>query len=564
MSEQDNETTVSQFTVKKRAIIYARVSGDDRKYATSGIEAQLSDCRKYAQKKNYNIIGEFFEEPEKNTSGFDWLPELKKILKLAQHNSFDVLVVRELDRLARNKFKQMSIENSLEQYDIKVEYVIGQYADTSEGKLLKGLMSEFAEFERTKIDERTTRGRRKAVAQGNVMIGGSKAPYGYDCKDIGGVRTLVVNEQEAATVRLIFDLFVNRQYTLHALADYLDDHNIPKPAKGNNHKKRTCQQNVKGWSTGTIYGILGNETYIGRWYYDKTKNVKEKLTGKRRNIPRPRNEWLLVNVSPILNGEIFEAAQKRKATNKYQKGKHRKYSYLLGGMTKCKNCNNGMSGITKVQGDNKWGYYKCNSAHFPKRYGFKCENSKMYKIKVVEDVVWGWIKSILLDENLLDQVLNEYNQIQFEEKQPITGMIEANQAKIEEFQNEKQRLIDGYAAGILSLYDIAPKKTELDKSIQNLKDAITELQADLDFNALNDDELDLIHEYAQRIRKAIDEADNDFEVKRRVLELLMVEVTLSEDDEGKWADIRCVLGNEHLAADYAKPGCNGSASRRSE
>ena len=367
----------------KKAVLYARVSGDDRKYATSGIDGQLADCRNYAREKGYQIVGQYFETRDKHTSGAEWLPELEKVLKLALQRDYDVLVVREVDRLARNRFKQMSIENELQRMSIDVEYVVGQYEDTPEGRLLKGLMGEFAEFEREKINQRTRRGVLRSVSAGNVMIGGSYAPYGYDIEKINGRRVLVINEREAIVVRLIYDLYVNHEYTLHALADYLDRHHIPKPAKGNNHKKITNTENKKGWSVGTLNGILNNETYVGRWYYRKTKSIKDPKTGKRRNVPRSKSEWILVNVLALLNEAIFKAAQKIKTRNKRQIGKNHKHVYALGGMLTCGHCNNHMSGMTKVYKDNKYGYYKCNAHHLPKRYGFKCDNAQ-YKMENVD------------------------------------------------------------------------------------------------------------------------------------------------------------------------------------
>lgn len=78
----------------KRAILYARVSGDDRKYATSGIESQLADCRKYAGERGYEVVAEVYETPDKATSGADWLPELDRVMKLAQGGAFDVQIGR--------------------------------------------------------------------------------------------------------------------------------------------------------------------------------------------------------------------------------------------------------------------------------------------------------------------------------------------------------------------------------------------------------------------------------------------------------------------------------------
>ena len=46
----------------KRAVLYARVSGDDRKYATSGVDGQLDDCRKYANEKGTKLSMNFLKK----------------------------------------------------------------------------------------------------------------------------------------------------------------------------------------------------------------------------------------------------------------------------------------------------------------------------------------------------------------------------------------------------------------------------------------------------------------------------------------------------------------------
>jgi len=298
MQNQTENKSILAGGVRQRAVLYARVSGDDRKYATSGIEGQLNDCRKHAQDNGYNIVAEYFEEPDIQTSGYVWLPELEKILKLAAQNAFDVLVVRELDRLARNRFKQMSVENRLSDLGIEVEYVIGQYDNTPEGRMLKGLMGEFAEYERGKIMERTRRGRRKALEAGKVF--GSQATYGYDID----ARSFVVNEAEAGVVRLIFELYVIKQLAIPTIADYLDNRNIPKPAKRACHKATTDKEKQRGWSWGTIHNLIENETYIGNLYYGKTTSTKDR-NGKRKRIKLPKNQWVKIDVPAIISDELF-------------------------------------------------------------------------------------------------------------------------------------------------------------------------------------------------------------------------------------------------------------------
>ncbi len=143
------------------------MSGDDRRTATSSIDGQLAECRRYCEQRGYHVVGEVFEDPEKATSGANWLPELDRILMLASSRAFDILVVREIVRLGRNRFKQMSVEIELESHGVLVEYVIGQFEHSAEGRLLKGMMSEFAEYEREKnkathpTGQATLRGGRK-------------------------------------------------------------------------------------------------------------------------------------------------------------------------------------------------------------------------------------------------------------------------------------------------------------------------------------------------------------------------------------------------------------------
>ena len=376
-----------------KAVIYARVSGDDTKTATSSIDAQLADGRKYAADKGYSVVGEFAEAPDKKTSGADWLPEIDNLIKLAQAGGYDVLIVHKVDRLARNRFKHMSIENSLNYAGVRVEYVNGQYADSPEGRLLKGMVSEFAEYEREKITERLKSGKNRKVAAGNVVAGKIRAPYGYDATTVDGLKQLATNEYEAVIVRTIFDLYGNKGYTLYQLKEYLDDHRIEKPGKKGNYtgqKTNTNREAIPGWSVGTISMILNSETYVGRWYYRKTKRTKVG-EGKYKQVKRPRSEWLMVEVPAIVSEDLFNKVQTRRDRNKRQKRKHKKHLYILGGMITCGHCGLNVSGVTKVQNENSWGYYKCNARHLPKKFGFRCELPQ-FRVADVDSTVWEWIR----------------------------------------------------------------------------------------------------------------------------------------------------------------------------
>lgn len=529
----------------KRAILYARVSGDDRKNATSSIEGQLAECRQYAVQRGYNIVGEALEDPDKQTSGADWLPELDRLIRLAPSGTFEVLVCREVDRLARNRFKQLATEIELENHGVRVEYVIGQFEDTDEGRLLKGLVSEFAEFERSKIRRRTHNGKLRSIEAGNVMIGGSVAPYGYDIALVNECRTLAINKQEAEVVRMIFGLYGVKMLSIGEIAEYLDAHKVPLPSKGNNHRKIS---KLPMWSTSTIAGLLDQETYLGRWHYRKTRTIKDPKTGKTRNVPRPRDEWMEITVPAIITEELFAAAQKRKTANKIQKGRQRKHEYTLGGMVRCGHCHSTASGMTKYDRGRAYAYYRCNVAHMPRKFGSECNNI-LYRVDRVDASVWSWITSLLLEPTVLRQALEDYQKEQSQRTQPQLSMLESTQARMADLEAQRTRLVEAYSKGVLSLDELASQKTSLDKEIGDLAQAVALLRSETEPHLLTEERVETIEGIAKDMRDSVLELGDDLQTKRAIFQLLDVQVKLSFDGKQRWVKVECTLGSANCAVE---------------
>ena len=118
------------------------------------------------------------------------------------------------------------------------------------------------------------------------------------------------------------------------------------------------------WSGGMVRHILKNETYIGTWYYGKTQmiedgvkhpHVSKKGTGKQ--VRRPRDEWIPVEVPPIIEKDLFELAQQRFVLNKKLAKRNTKHEYLLGRRLTCAKCGYTYVGRTRR---GKHYYYFCN------------------------------------------------------------------------------------------------------------------------------------------------------------------------------------------------------------
>jgi site-specific DNA recombinase len=111
------------------------VSGDDRGKEGRNLAGQLDLCRKYVLERGWHIVAELAEDDRGAPGASFELPQLNQIREMAQAGEFDVLVVREIDRLSRKLAKQLVVEEELNRLDVKIAYVLAEYDDSPEGRL---------------------------------------------------------------------------------------------------------------------------------------------------------------------------------------------------------------------------------------------------------------------------------------------------------------------------------------------------------------------------------------------------------------------------------------------
>ncbi len=145
----------------KKIAIYGRVS-------TSGqsSDIQLQECRGYAERSSYQIVGEYCDTIS-GTTGKDDRAALTRLLEDAFLKRFDTVVVYSIDRLGRCLKHCLEILDTLRER--QVQFIsIKQQIDTgsSVGKLIFEIFAVLASYERTQILERTALGRERAKARG--------------------------------------------------------------------------------------------------------------------------------------------------------------------------------------------------------------------------------------------------------------------------------------------------------------------------------------------------------------------------------------------------------------
>ncbi len=493
----------------QKAAIYARVSGDDRAKEGRNLESQLQMCREYAARLGCRVIAELAED-DRGAGGADRdLPQLVRLLEMAQAGEIEVLVVREMDRLARSLVKQLLIEEQLQGLGVAIEYVLGDYPDTPEGQLSKHIRAVISDYERQKIRERVIRGRRNAARAGRVVMSGGRPPYGSSRSEDGS--QLVVYEPEAEIVRTIFRWYVtgdenDRRLSSVKIADRLREARVP--TYEDTHGIVTKRAGFAAWYSGRILAILHNETYAGRWLYGR----------------RGPKEVIAVAVPSVVSRDIWDAAQVQAVRNRIISANvNRRHDYLLQGCLVCGRCGHSVYSMQRVVGGKQYRYYVCGART---RHGQACD-LPYFRAGDVDTVVWTWICNLLLDPDRLRAGLLDLQQEQASGDSPLHAEIARLDTRIAGQETQLERLLDLYLAAAFDVDALQERRERIESGLDALRSERATFAARL-AAVIGDEEIRDLVRFAEAVGEELRSAD--FEARRHVVEALQVEGNLSLKD----------------------------------
>jgi site-specific DNA recombinase len=532
-----------------RAVLYARVSGDDRQNATSSLQGQLDLCRDYALNQGWQIIAELAED-ERGASGalYD-LPQLNKALELAKAGEFDVLVTRELDRLARKLAKQLVIETEFSRSGVIIAYAIGNYEDTPEGQLNKQIRAVIAEYERVKINERMVSGRRRTVKAGNVLVHGNP-PYGYTIqKDDHGAR-LIIEETTAEIVRMIFEWYVINQWGAPKICRELNRLEVPPPSVA----KKVKTRKAPAWNQSQVSRIVSNETYAGTWRYGK----------RNRNGKNPKDFHIAVNVPAIVSREIFDQAQEQRQANVKLSKRNRKGCYQLARRCFCGECQASMVSLTSYPSGKRFSYYRCPVPHAHDTHFLykQCTMTTHFRVDYWDHAVWQEIRGFLSNPSKVIKGIKQYQQQQEKRNEPSKRRLGIIDDLLEKKRSELGRLLDLYLAGEFEKEVLLERKQRLQETITAIEQEKESINAQLK-QTLTIEQIAELQAVSERIAEGLCEADENIETRMRLYDYLELKVTLSVEDKKQIADVYCEFGY-HKRLFYGEHLTIGSSSHRRE
>ena len=312
----------------KRVAAYCRVSTDSEEQSTS-FNNQIEEwTKRILENPDYQLVKVYADEGISGTSakgrnGFN------QMIKDAKAGKIDLILVKSISRFARNTVLTIQTIRELKEIGVEV-YFDNERLSTFDAKneFMFSIISSMAQEESRHISENVTWTVQKKMREGVPFVAPSNF-MGYDLSE--DKKQLVINEEQAKVVRLIFDLYDSGK----------GPDTICRELKKRGIKTMTGRTN---WNNTTVLGMLRNEKYMGDLLLQKTYTV-DYLTHKRRENKGQRQKYKVEGAhEPIISIEQWNRVQARlKSQSAKAVGKNRdlsKYNtkHPLSGMIICYGC----------------------------------------------------------------------------------------------------------------------------------------------------------------------------------------------------------------------------------
>ena len=389
---------------------YTRVSTDLQAEKGYSLEEQKERLEAFCKSKDWNLV-KVYTDAGYTGSNMN-RPQLQQMM--AEINAYDIVLVNKLDRLSRSQKDTLYLIQDIFTPNGCSFVSLQESFDTTTpiGIAMVGILSAFAQLERSQIKERMKMGKQGRAKKG-LWHGGKQVPIGYDFKD----GLLVIND-DAPQIQKIFNLYLEGK-GIRDIARYMSERYTNKYSSWN------CLV--------TIRNILQNNIYIG-------------MIG---DYPGQH--------TPIIDKDTFDKVQLKLEDHKIGK-KVATSTHLLTGSIFCGYCNSRVTiaSSTNKKTGKKYSYYRCGCTDSGqiKKIDHKCQ-LKAQKESTIDNIV-----------------LNEILKLRMESIEIVDNTVESvdNSTEIKKIEKQLNRLIELYSiCEDDKTQDIANKIKELSSKKKTLE-----------------------------------------------------------------------------------------------
>lgn len=291
----------------KRVAPYIRVSTDSDEQ-TSSYELQKNYFTEYVNAQPGWVLVDIYADEGISGTQINHREGLQRLLDDCRAGKIDYIITKSISRFARNIVDCLNMIEELRNLNPPVGVIFEtDHIDTLGGNdsLLLSILASLAEAESRNKSEIMNWSIENRFSRGIFLL---PELIGFD-KDEDG--NLVINDDEADTVRLCFYLFI-AGFQLSEIAELLTEMGRKTGFNKQHNKKPGVEPVYKtNWTSNSVLDILRNERHCGDVLARKTftpnfKNHKSKKNrGERQQVKKYDNH------EAIVSREVFEAANRK-------------------------------------------------------------------------------------------------------------------------------------------------------------------------------------------------------------------------------------------------------------
>ena len=480
---------------------YCRVSTDKSDQLNS-LEAQKKFFTEYTEKNGHNLVRLYADEGISGTKTKN-RKEFLRLMRDANQGLFDMVVVKDISRFARNTVDLLQNIRALKALGIETTFLTSNMTVLGQSEFVLTIFGALAQEESANTSKRVKFGKRMNAEKGRVP----NIVYGYD-KTIGDYFNLTINQGEAQIVRQIYEWYLNEGYGAAKIANMLNEKGLKT--------KRNCS-----WSQTSVCRILTNELYTGKIINGK-QEVTDFLTGTRAE--KDESEWLITDRPELrlIGPEQYEKAQE------ILHGRHRAFQinrerqsnkYLFSMLIKCKECGWSFRRTVRTY-KNTYVRWVC-SGHNGK--GAECcPNAIAVDEEELIQELEKYFEGLLKDKKkMISRVVKEFTKI-YKAKDDNENTEKDLNARLSKLKRTRQKYMDMYTDDLIS-------REELNEKIGGMKAEIERLENDLKLVQYNLDKGDQLEEIIKKTFQSIEDITSVREMTNEQLKKIIQKIEVDKD-----------------------------------
>ena len=430
---------------------YCRVSTDKEDQLNS-LETQKEFFLEYTKRTGDNLIKLYADEGISGTK-IKNRKEFQRMLADAEKGLFDMVVVKDISRFARNTVDLLQSVRKLKALGIETQFLTANMTSMGNSEFVLTIFGALAQEESANTSKRIKFGKKMNAEKGRVP----NIVYGYD-KTIGDYFNLSINEDEAKVIQQMYKWYTEEGFGGAKIANMLNERGM-KTKRGSN------------WSQNAVCRILTNEIYTGKIINGK-QEVADFLTGQRKE--KDESEWL-VKIRPelrIIDDETFDRAQEIlkgrhdsfKLTHERQSNKH-----LFSTLIKCKDC--GWSFRRTVrQYKNTYIRWVCSGHNG--RGADSCPNAITVDEEELIQVLQEYFQDVLSKKKkVIDHVIKEFQRV-YKAKDENVEYEKELTAELNRLRKAREKYMDMYTDDLISREELNEKIGGMRKEIDRLENEL--------------------------------------------------------------------------------------------